>query len=84
MQGNVAQLKISKMSRIKQTRNIDSLIACIQIITENQCSLSEQDLLILNEALMNLQSLKSKKGKTNKELLEEVVVIVELITRYFS
>ncbi len=72
------------MSRIKQTRNIDSLIACILTITENQCSLSEQDLLILDEALMKLQSLKIKKGKTNEQLLDEVVKIVELITRYFS
>jgi len=72
------------MSRIKQTQNIDSLIACIQIITENHCSLSEQDLLILDEAFLKLQNLKSKKGKTNKQLLDEVVVIVELITRYFS
>jgi len=72
------------MSRIKQTQNIGSLIASIQIITENQCSLSDQDLLILNEALTKLQGLMSKKGKTNEELLDEVVKIVELLTRYFS
>ncbi|WP_343631098.1 hypothetical protein [Fluviicola sp.] len=72
------------MGRVSQTQNIDSLIACLQVIIENQCSLSDQDLLILNEALKKLQILRNKKGKTNKELRKEVQKIVELFARYFS
>ncbi|MDR0803062.1 hypothetical protein [Fluviicola sp.] len=72
------------MGRVSQTQNIDSLIACLQAVIENQCSLSDQDLLILNEALKKLQILRNKKGKTNKELRKEVQKIVELFARYFS
>ncbi len=71
------------MSRLKQNRNIDSLIEKIQTIAENQCSLSEQDLIVLNEALSNLQNLKKKKGKTNEQVLMEVVRVVELLTKFF-
>ena len=71
------------MSRLKQNRNIDSLIENIQSITKNQCSLSEQDLKVLNEALSVLHNLKKKKGKTNEQVLMEVVKIVELLTKFF-
>ena len=64
------------MSRLKQNRNIDSLIENIQSITKNQCSLSEQDLKVLNEALSVLHNLKKKKGKTNEQVLMEVVKII--------
>ncbi|OFY95830.1 MAG: hypothetical protein A3K10_03835 [Bacteroidetes bacterium RIFCSPLOWO2_12_FULL_31_6] len=70
------------MSRLKQNRNIDSLIENIQSITKNQCSLSEQDLKVLNEALSVLHNLKKKKGKTNEQVLMEVVKIVELLTKF--
>lgn len=72
------------MSRLKQNRNIDSLIESIQTIIKSQCSLSEQDLLILNEAIVKLQSLKKKKGRTNEQVLTEVVQIVKLLTKFFS
>jgi hypothetical protein len=71
------------MSRLKQNRNIDSLIESIQSITKSQCSLSEQDLKVLNEALIILHNLKKKKGKTNEQILKEVVKIVELLTKFF-
>jgi len=71
------------MSRLKQNRNIDSLIINIHSIKESQCSLSEKDVKILNEALSILQNLKKKKGKTNEQILIEVVKIVELLTKFF-
>ena len=71
------------MSRLKQNRNIDSLIESIQTITKNQCSLSEQDLSVLNEALSILHDLKRKKGRTNEQVLKEVVKVVELLTKFF-
>lgn len=76
-------IKISTMSRLKKNQNIDNLIQGIEVIAENQCSLSEQDRMILNEALSRLQILKRKKGGTNEQVLREVVIIVELLTKFF-
>ena len=55
-------LKKNKMSRLKQNQNIDNLIQGITVVTQSQCSLSEQDKVVLNEALERLQNLKRKKG----------------------
>jgi hypothetical protein len=76
-------IKFSIMARFKQNQNIDDLIQGIEVIAENQCSLSEQDRIILNEALSRLQFLKRKKGKTNEQVLNEVVKVVELLTKFF-
>jgi len=59
------------------------LIQGITVITESQCSLSEQDKVVLNEALERLQNLKRKKGKTNQQILEEVAKVIELLTKFF-
>jgi hypothetical protein len=75
-------LKTNNMSRLKQNQNIDSVIQVITIITKNQCSLSEQDLSVLNEASEKLQALKRKKGKTNEQILLELVKVVELIIKF--
>ncbi|MFA5816468.1 MAG: hypothetical protein WC865_12700 [Bacteroidales bacterium] len=72
------------MARIKQSQNIDRLILSIETITENRCSLSEEDIKILDEALTLLQNLKRKKGKTNKDILEVVVKTVELLAKFFK
>ena len=71
------------MSRLKQSQNIDNLVKAIIVITESQCSLSDQDKFILNEILERLQMLKRKKGKTNQQILNEVVKIIELLTKFF-
>jgi len=71
------------MSRLKQNQNIDNLIQGITVITESQCSLSEQDRVVLNEALERLQNLKRKKGKTNQQILEELAKVIELLTKFF-
>lgn len=71
------------MSRLKQNQNIDNLIQGITVITESQCSLSEQDRNVLNEALERLQNLKRKKGKTNQQILEEVAKVIALLTKFF-
>ncbi len=76
-------LILSKMSRFKQNQSIDSLIQSITAITESQCSLSEQDFNVLNEALERLQKLKQKKGKTNEQILNEVAKIIELLIKFF-
>jgi len=71
------------MGRIKQNQNIDNLIQGIRIITESQCSLSDEDRNVLNEVYERLQILKRKKGKTNQQILGEIAKVVELITRVF-
>lgn len=71
------------MSRLKQIQNIDNLIQGITVIAENQCSLSEQDRVVLNEALKRLQILKRKKGKTNQQILQEIAKVIELLTKFF-
>jgi len=69
------------MSRMKQTQNIDKLISSIQFVIENQCSLSEDDLNVMNETLDILRNIKKKKGKTNEQILSEVVEVVKLLTK---
>ena len=71
------------MSRLKQNRNIDSLIQSIETIRKSQCSLSEEDLKVLNEALEILVVLKRKNGRTNEQVLTEIVKVVELLSKFF-
>lgn len=71
------------MSRLKQIQNIDNLIQGITVIAESQCSLSEQDRVVLYEALERLQNLKRKKGKTNEQILVEFAKVIELLTKFF-
>lgn len=75
---------INKMSRLKQNQIIDNAIQSIASIAESQCSLSEQDLTVLNEALKRLQLLRRKKGKTNKQIQSEIAKSVELMVKFFT
>jgi ABC-type phosphate transport system auxiliary subunit len=71
------------MGRIKQNQNIDDVIQSIASIAKSQCSLSDQDLNVLNEAIERLQFLKRKKGKTNKQIRNEVAEIIGLLAKFF-
>ena len=77
-------LKTSKMSRLKQNQIIDGTIQSVASITESQCSLSEKDLIVLNEALERLQFLKRKKGKTNEQIRKEIAKVVGLLIEFFA
>ena len=77
-------LKTSKMSRLKQIQIIDTAIQSVASITQSQCSLSETDLIVLNEALERLQFLKRKKGKTNEQIRNEIVQVVALLVKFFK
>ncbi len=72
------------MSRLKQNRSIDSLIQGIETIRKSQCSLSEKDLIVLNEALETLLVLKRKKGKTNEQILAEIVKVIQSLSNFFK
>lgn len=72
------------MSRFKRNQNIDSLIQSIKTITENRCSLSDRDVKVLDEALNLLENLKKKKGKTNEDILSQVVKVVDLLSSFLK
>ena len=71
------------MSRLKQSQNIDRLIQSINLINENRCSLSEEDVKVLDDASTILMNLKNKKGKTNKEIIKAIIDVVELLSKFF-
>ncbi len=71
------------MSRLKRLQNINGLIENLQSIAKNQCSLSETDVNLLNNAIAKLNRLKTKKGLTNKHYELEITDIVELIIKFF-
>jgi flagellar motility protein MotE (MotC chaperone) len=71
------------MSRIKQKQKIDDVINVITFIQQNQCSLSEQDIIVLNEAIESLQTLKRKKGKTNSQIHKEFEKVFESLLKFF-
>lgn len=70
------------MSRKKRIQNIDGLIETLQIILKSQCSLSESDVNLLNDAVAKLNRLRTKKGLTDKHYQREIADIVELITKF--
>lgn len=80
----VLSLKTKYMSRLKQNRIIDSAIDSIASITKSQCSLSETDVKVVDEAVTRLQSLKRKKGKTNEQIRQEINAVVFLIIKLFA
>jgi len=72
------------MARIKQSQNIDRLIQSINLINENRCSLSDEDVKVLDDASTILMNLKRKKGKTNKEIIKVIIDVVELLSKFFT
>ncbi len=80
----VLSLKTKYMSRLKQNRIIDNAINSIASITQNQCSLSDSDLIVANEASKRLQRLKRKKGKTNEQIRDEIAKVIVLLIIFFA
>jgi flagellar motility protein MotE (MotC chaperone) len=76
-------IKHINMSRIKQIQKIDDVINVITSIQQSQCSLSELDIIVLNEAIESLQTLKRKKGKTNGQIHKEFEVLFESLIKFF-
>ena len=70
------------MSRIKRLQNIDNLVSNLQIIAKSQCSLSESDVNLLNDAIAKLNRLRTKKGLTDKHYQIEISEIVELLYKF--
>ena len=72
------------MSRLNRLQNIDSLSTVLQTIKKSQCSLSEGDTNLLNDAIAKLNRLKKKKGLTDKHYQTEVCNIVSLILKFLT
>lgn len=71
------------MSRLTRLQNIDGLTTVLTI-QKNQCSLSENDVNLLNDAIAKLDRLRMKKGLTDKQYKSEVSDIVILLIRFFN
>ena len=67
------------MSRLKRLQNIDGLKTSLQTILQDQCSLSESDVNLLNDAVAKLNRLRTKKGLTDKQYQTEIADIIDLI-----
>lgn len=70
------------MSRLKRLQNIDGLKTSLQTILQNQCSLSESDVNLLNDAVAKLNRLRTKKGLTDKQYQTEIADIIDLIIAF--
>lgn len=71
------------MSRIKRLQNIDGLLNALTIAM-NQCSLSENDVNLLNDAIAKLNRLRIKKGLTDKQYKAEIADIVILLIKFLN
>lgn len=76
-------LKKQDMSRLKRLQNIDGLLNALTIAT-NQCSLSEIDANLLNDATAKLNKLRIKKGLTDKQYKAEIADIVILLIKFLN
>lgn len=72
------------MSRLQRLQNINGLTETLQSIAKSQCSLSETDVNLLNEAIAKLNRLKTKKGLTNKHYQFEIADIVKLVFKFLT
>lgn len=72
------------MSRLQRLQNINGLTETLQSIAKSQCSLSETDVNLLNEAIAKLNRLKKKKGLTDKHYQLEITDVVELIFKFLT
>ncbi len=70
------------MSRKKRLQSIDGLQNVLVTIATDQCSLSENDVNLLNDAIAKLNRLRIKKGLTDKHYKSEISDIVDLIIKF--
>lgn len=70
------------MSRLKRQQSIDGLINALETISKSQCSLSENEVSLLSDAIAKLNDLRRKKGLTNKHYQLEIADIVNLINQF--
>ena len=68
---------------LKKNQNIYRLIQGIRTITENRCSLLDEEVKLLNEVIVQLEELDRKQRQNNCENLLMVVKIVGTLAKVF-
>lgn len=64
-------------------QNTDRLIQGIRSIAENRCSLSDEDVKLLQECIVELEKLKSKREISTHDFQSSALRITELLLRFF-
>jgi hypothetical protein len=64
------------MSRIKQNQIIDIAILSIENVIKSQCSLSEQDLIVLNKHQKECNFLKGKKVRQMSKFVMKLLKLL--------
>jgi len=64
-------------------QNTDRLIQGIRSITENRCSLSDEDVKLLQECIVELEKLKSKRKSSPHDIQRSTLRITELLLWFF-
>ena len=65
----------------KKNQNIDRLIQRVRSVTEDRCSLSDDDVSLLHEVIHELEKLKQRREKTLDLLL--LIKSVQLLLKFF-
>jgi hypothetical protein len=65
----------------EKNQNIDRLIQRIKSITENRCSLSDDDVGLLNEVMKVLEKVKRRRDKTLNLIL--IIKSVQILLKFF-
>ena len=63
-------------------QNIDRVIQSITLVTENRCSLSDEDVRLLKQVVVELKRLRYKQEQRNK--YEVILEVVKLLTKIFA
>lgn len=65
------------------SQHIDGLIQGIESITQNRCSLSDEDRNLLRQVIVILKRYKRKRASGDAASLMLVIRAVELLTKFF-
>ncbi len=71
------------MEKLISSQSIDELIQGINLIIGNRCSLSDQDLHLLSEAVAALEKYKRQKAIKGVAQVLLVARAIELLTKFF-
>lgn len=66
---------------LKENQNIDRLVQGIKSIQEDRCSLSDEEVHLLNECLELLEKLKKENSSLRKKMLFSKVI--EILLNFF-
>jgi len=68
---------------LRKTQNIDRLILGVRSITENRCSLLEEEVNLLEKVIGELEKLKRKRKRDDSETQALIIKVVKMLTQFF-